>query len=109
MIPSSDPEQNSITQRVLVDIYSPSRGVRRLVANTDVTYELLGRATLTGEDKVTGRTLLNQALDVVKNGKKALAYSEEYLSSGKDPSEHNVTNLLEFVVGKLWEDLEKKD
>ena len=108
VIQTSDPQQNSITQLVLVDIYSPSRGVRRLVANTDVTYEMLGRATLTGKDKVTGRTLLNQALDVIKHGKKALAYSEEYLSNGKDPSGHNETDLLEYVVRKMWEELEKK-
>ena len=63
VIQTSDPQQNSITQRVLVDIYSPSRGIRRLIATTDVTYELLGRARLTGKDKVTGRTLLNQAFN----------------------------------------------
>ena len=108
VIQTSDPQQNSITQRVLVDIYSPSRGIRRLIATTDVTYELLGRARLTGKDKVTGRTLLNQALDVIKHGKKALAYSEEYLSNGKDPSGHNETDLLEYVVCKMWEELEKK-
>ena len=71
--------------------------------------EVLQRATLKSADKVAGRTLYNQALDAIKNGKKALAYSEEYLSNGKDPSGHNETDLLEYVIGKMWEELEKKD
>ena len=68
-ISTLDPNQSSATQRVLVDIYSSSQGVRQLVAYNNLTLELSQRATLKSEIKVTGSTLLNQALDVIKNGK----------------------------------------
>jgi len=54
---------------------------------------------------VSGRTLMKQAEEGVKNGKKALAFAMTILdSNGNLPSGANADDLIEHVLQSMWEE-----
>ena len=99
------------TKTIVAPLYSPNRDTKEIQVGTNLTYIILARASVWTNDSnnvISELTLYRQAVETFKNGKKALAYANEFLDSGGHlPSGKNVSDLLEHVVKEMWIDLNK--